>query len=456
MSFRYFGTDGIRGRVGEGAITAEFTLRLGWAAGRVLSEHHGGRAAVVIGKDTRISGYMFESALESGLSAAGVDVMLLGPMPTPAIAHMTRSLGAAAGIVISASHNPFEDNGIKFFSDAGQKLPDDLQRQIEARLDDCLANGMSHVAPHELGKARRIDDATGRYVEYCKGTVTYGTRLEGLKIAVDCANGATYRIAPEVFRELGAEVIALNYKPDGLNINLDCGSTHPEGLCEAVVAHGADVGVAFDGDGDRVVMVDHRGRLIDGDQILFILASARVARGDLKGGVVGTVMSNFGLEEAFARLDIDFLRARVGDRYVHEQLVRRDWVLGGEASGHILCLDRATTGCGIVSALQVLEVLVASGRPLASLAADMFKYPQVMINVPSDGAAAADLERRPEIAEAIADVERRLDGKGRVVLRPSGTEPVVRVMVEGRDRDTVQTLAEQLAGVVENGARSEH
>ena len=456
MSFRYFGTDGIRGRVGEGAITAEFTLRLGWAAGRVLSEHHGGRAAVVIGKDTRISGYMFESALESGLSAAGVDVMLLGPMPTPAIAHMTRSLGAAAGIVISASHNPFEDNGIKFFSDAGQKLPDDLQRQIEARLHDCLANGMSHVAPHELGKARRIDDATGRYVEYCKGTVTYGTRLEGLKIAVDCANGATYRIAPEVFRELGAEVIALNYKPDGLNINLDCGSTHPEGLCEAVVAHGADVGVAFDGEGDRVVMVDHRGRLIDGDQILFILASARVARGDLKGGVVGTVMSNFGLEEAFARLDIDFLRARVGDRYVHEQLVRRDWVLGGEASGHILCLDRATTGCGIVSALQVLEVLVASGRPLASLAADMFKYPQVMINVPSDGAAAADLERRPEIAEAIADVERRLDGKGRVVLRPSGTEPVVRVMVEGRDRDTVQTLAEQLAGVVENGARSEH
>ncbi|MBL38645.1 MAG: phosphoglucosamine mutase [Xanthomonadales bacterium] len=454
MTFRYFGTDGIRGRVGEGAITAEFTLRLGWAAGRVLSEHHGGRAAVVIGKDTRISGYMFESALESGLSAAGVDVMLLGPMPTPAIAHMTRSLGAAAGIVISASHNSFEDNGIKFFSDAGQKLPDELQQMIEARLDDCRQNGMTHVAPHELGKARRIDDATGRYVEYCKGTVTYGTRFDGLKIVVDCANGATYRIAPDVFRELGAEVIALNHKPDGLNINLDCGSTHPEGLCEAVVAHGADVGVAFDGDGDRVVMVDHEGRLVDGDQILFILATARAARGDLKGGVVGTVMSNFGLEEAFARLDIDFLRARVGDRYVHEQLVRNDWVLGGEASGHILCLDRATTGCGIVSALQVLEVLVQSGRTLASLAADMFKYPQVMINVPVDGTVSGDIERRPAIAEAINDVERQLDGQGRVVLRPSGTEPVVRVMVEGRDQPMVQTLAEELAGVVKNGAAS--
>jgi len=452
MSFRYFGTDGIRGRVGQGAITAEFTLRLGWAAGQVLSEQRGTRASVVIGKDTRISGYMFESALESGLSAAGVDVILLGPMPTPAIAHMTRSLGAAAGVVISASHNSFEDNGIKFFSDSGQKLPDELQRSIEQRLDDCRENGMIHVPPHELGKASRMDDATGRYVEYCKGTVTYGTRLDGLKIVLDCANGATYRIAPDVFRELGADVIALNHKPDGLNINLDCGSTHPDGLCRAVVAHGADLGVAFDGDGDRVLMVDHEGRLIDGDQILFILASARATRGDLKGGVVGTVMSNFGLEEAFARRDIDFLRARVGDRYVHEQLVYNNWVLGGEASGHILCLDRATTGCGIVSALQVLEVLVESGRSLASLATDMFKYPQVMINVPIDGAASGDLERQPEIAAAIDHVERRLAGQGRVVLRPSGTEPVVRVMVEGRDETTVQALAEQLAGVVKDGA----
>ncbi|MEX2499316.1 MAG: phosphoglucosamine mutase [Wenzhouxiangellaceae bacterium] len=452
MTFRYFGTDGIRGRVGQGAITAEFTLRLGWAAGRVLSEHHGSRASVVIGKDTRISGYLFESALEAGLSAAGVDVLLLGPMPTPAIAHMTRSMGAAAGIVISASHNPFEDNGIKFFAGSGQKLPDVLQHRIEARLDEV----MTHVAPHELGKARRIDDATGRYVEYCKGTVTYGTRLHGLKMVVDCANGATYRIAPEVFRELGATVVMLNHEPDGLNINAECGSTYPEPLCRAVVEHGADLGVAFDGDGDRVVMVDHEGRLVDGDQILFILACARAGRGDLKGGVVGTVMSNFGLEEALARRDIEFARAKVGDRYVHEQLVANNWVLGGEASGHILCLDRATTGCGIVSALQVLEVLVDSDRTLASLAADMFKYPQVIINVPVDGASRGGLEQDPEISRAIRKVEHRLEGKGRVVLRPSGTEPVVRVMVEGRDRDTVQALAEQLAGVVENGASVEY
>ncbi|MEX0916059.1 MAG: phosphoglucosamine mutase [Wenzhouxiangellaceae bacterium] len=452
MTFRYFGTDGIRGRVGQGAITAEFTLRLGWAAGRVLSEHHGSRASVVIGKDTRISGYLFESALEAGLSAAGVDVLLLGPMPTPAIAHMTRSMGAAAGIVISASHNPFEDNGIKFFAGSGQKLPDVLQHRIEARLDEV----MTHVAPHELGKARRIDDATGRYVEYCKGTVTYGTRLHGLKMVVDCANGATYRIAPEVFRELGATVVMLNHEPDGLNINAECGSTYPEPLCRAVVEHGADLGVAFDGDGDWVVMVDHEGRLVDGDQILFILACARAGRGDLKGGVVGTVMSNFGLEEALARRDIEFARAKVGDRYVHEQLVANNWVLGGEASGHILCLDRATTGCGIVSALQVLEVLVDSDRTLASLAADMFKYPQVIINVPVDGASRGGLEQDPEISRAIRKVEHRLEGKGRVVLRPSGTEPVVRVMVEGRDRDTVQALAEQLAGVVENGASVEY
>ncbi len=452
MSFRYFGTDGIRGRVGQGAITAEFTLRLGWAAGLVLSEEHGSRASVVIGKDTRISGYMFESALESGLAAAGVDVLLLGPMPTPAIAHMTRSMGAAAGVVISASHNPFEDNGIKFFSDAGQKLPDDLQHRIEARLDEPL----THVAPHELGKARRIEDATGRYVEYCKGTVTYGTRFDGLKLVVDCANGATYRIAPDVFRELGAEVIALHHEPDGLNINAGCGSTHPESLSSAVVEHGADLGVAFDGDGDRVLMVDHEGRLIDGDQILFILACARAGRGDLKGGVVGTVMSNFGLEEAFDRRGIEFVRARVGDRYVHEALVANDWVLGGEASGHILCLDRATTGCGIVSALQVLEVVAASERPLAALVADMLKYPQVMINVPVDGSERGSLADNPAIADAVSRVERQLDGQGRVVLRPSGTEPVVRVMVEGRDRARVQALAEQLAGVVQTGASVGH
>jgi len=452
MSFRYFGTDGIRGRAGQGAITAEFTLRLGWAAGRVLAEECGSRVRVVIGKDTRISGYLFESALEAGLAAAGADVLLLGPMPTPAIAHMTCSMGAAAGVVISASHNPFEDNGIKFFSGSGQKLPDALQQRIEAQLDAT----MTHVAPRELGKARRIDDASGRYVEYCKGTVTFGTRFDGLRLVVDCANGATYRIAPEVFRELGAEVVALNHEPDGLNINAACGSTHPEALCRAVVEHRADIGVAFDGDGDRVVMVDHAGRLIDGDQILFILACARAGRGDLKGGVVGTVMSNFGLEEAFDQRGIEFVRAKVGDRYVHEALVANRWVLGGEASGHILCLDRATTGCGIVSSLQVLEVLAESGRSLASLAAGMLKYPQVMINVPVDGSARDSLDNNPEVPRAVDRVERELGGQGRVVLRPSGTEPVVRVMVEGRDEKSVQTLAEQLAGVVRSGATLEH
>ena len=448
MSFRYFGTDGVRGRVGVWPITAEFTLKLGWAAGRVLGEQAGGRIRVVIGKDTRISGYLFESALEAGLAAAGVDVLLLGPMPTPAIAHMTRSMDAAAGIVISASHNPFEDNGIKFFSGSGQKLPDDLQHRIEAMLDE----DMTHVEPNRLGKARRIEDATGRYVEYCKGTVAFGTSLAGLKLVVDCANGATYRIAPDVFRELGAEVIAMNHEPDGVNINRDCGSTHPEGMCAAVRDAGADLGIAFDGDGDRVVMADHEGELIDGDQILYILARSRAERGELQGGVVGTVMSNFGLEQAFSELGIEFLRARVGDRYVHEKLTVNDWVLGGEASGHILCLDRAATGCGIVSALQVLEVVARSGQTLRALADGMHKYPQVMINVPLNGRSGGPIEQDADVSTAIAEVERELDGQGRVVLRPSGTEPVVRVMVEGREADTVQALAERLAGVVEQGA----
>jgi phosphoglucosamine mutase len=451
MEFRYFGTDGIRGRVGEGAITAEFTLKLGWAAGRVLAEQEQTQPRVVIGKDTRISGYLFESALEAGLSAAGVDVMLLGPMPTPAIAHMTRSMGAAAGIVISASHNPYEDNGIKFFSGTGQKFADELQARIEQHLDEPL----THVASHRLGKARRIDDATARYVEYCKGTIAFGTRFDGLRIVVDCANGATYRIAPDVFRELGADVIAMNHQPDGVNINRDCGSTHPDGMCATVVDQGADLGVAFDGDGDRVVLADHQGRLVDGDQILYVLARARQARGDLAGGVVGTVMSNFGLEQAFDELGVDFARARVGDRHVHERLVANGWILGGEASGHILCLDRASTGCGIVSALQVLEVVARSRHSLQSLAAGMRKYPQVMINVRVD-AARADLERNPDVAEAVSETEQALDGQGRVVLRPSGTEPVIRVMVEGRDESHVRSLAERLAGVVERGAAVEH
>jgi len=456
MNFRYFGTDGIRGRVGEGPITAEFTLKLGWAVGRVLAARTrrsgDGRTSVVIGKDTRISGYLFESALEAGLAAAGVDVQLLGPMPTPAIAHMTRSLGAAAGIVISASHNPFEDNGIKLFSGDGRKLPDEVQQQIEAMLDE----PMTHVAPQRLGKASRIDDASGRYVEYCKGTVAWGTRLEGLKIVVDCAQGATYRIAPAVFRELGAEVIAINNQPDGLNINRDCGSTAPGRMCLDVRTHDADLGLSFDGDGDRVLMADGQGRLIDGDQILYALACARRERGDLAGGVVGTVMSNFGLEQAFAELGIEFVRAAVGDRYVHAELEARGWVLGGEASGHILVLDRATTGCGIVSALQVLEVLAHTGRSLDELVGGMRKFPQVMINVPVAGDARALVRDNSDVLAAVAEIERELAGQGRVVLRPSGTEPVVRVMVEGRNEAEVRALAGTLAERVREGAAVEY
>ena len=442
---KYFGTDGIRGRVGEPPITVDWVLKLGWAAGSVLVEQFGEDASVVIGKDTRISGYLLESALEAGFSSAGVDMLLLGPMPTPAIAHMTRSMHAAAGVVISASHNPFEDNGIKFFSPEGQKLSDDLQARIETRLDQALVQ----VAPERLGKARRIEDAVGRYVEYCKGTVTWGTRLDELKIVVDCANGATYRIAPEALRELGAEVVNIFNQPDGFNINRECGSTHPENLARMVTAERADLGVAFDGDGDRVLMVDHRGELIDGDQILYVLAQARHADGGLNGGVVGTVMSNFGLEQALAERGIDLVRSAVGDRHVHEALVERGWVLGGEASGHILCLDRATTGCGIVSALQVLEVVARSGRKLADLVAGMTKCPQVMINVPSGGNGRTALDGNAEIAAAVSRAEQALNGQGRVILRPSGTEPVVRVMVEGFDSEQVQQLAEQLAGSVQ-------
>lgn len=441
---KYFGTDGIRGRVGESPITVEFIVKLGWAAGTVLTAQAQERCSVVIGKDTRISGYLFESALEAGLSAAGVDVLLLGPMPTPAIAHLTRSMGAAAGIVISASHNSYEDNGIKFFSGEGLKLDDPVQEEIEAALDQPMA----HVEPHRLGRAARIDDAVGRYIEYCKGTVTWGTRFDGLRIVLDCANGATYRIAPEVFRELGAEVISIHHKPDGLNINEACGSTDPSSLAATVVGEKADLGIAFDGDGDRVVMVDHAGELIDGDQILFLLASARRASGQLFGGVVGTVMSNFGLEEAFARLEVPFERSKVGDRHVHDLLCRNGWVLGGEASGHILCLDRASTGCGIVSALQVVEVIAGGRQSLAALVTGMYKYPQVMINVPVRGDARRLIETDASVAAAVDRVEKALAGQGRVILRPSGTEPVVRVTVEGRERETVQTLAEELADVV--------
>lgn len=441
---KYFGTDGIRGRVGDDPITVGFILKLGWAAGSVLAERFDGHPSVVIGKDTRISGYLFESALEAGFAAAGVDIKLLGPMPTPAVAHLTRSLGAAAGVVISASHNPYEDNGIKFFSDQGEKLDDEFQQAIEERLDQPLLQ----VPAHRLGKAMRIDDAVGRYIEYCKATVPYGTRFEGLKVVVDCANGATYRIGPEVFRELGAAVVAIHHRPDGLNINRDCGSTSPASLAEAVRAEHADAGVAFDGDGDRVLLVDHEGQVLDGDQILFILANARRANGGLPGGVVGTIMSNFGLEEAFRERDIPFQRSQVGDRYVHEKLRELGWVLGGEASGHILCLDRASTGCGIVSALQVLEVVARTRQSLHALAGGMKRYPQTMINVRVSGEARTLVKDHAGIQQAVAEAESSLAGRGRVILRPSGTEPVIRVTVEGPERAQVDQLAQQLAAAV--------
>ena len=445
MSRKYFGTDGVRGRVGKFPITPEFVMKLGWAAGRVLAaEGKGGK--VVIGKDTRISGYMFESALEAGLSAAGLDVRLLGPMPTPAIAYLTRTLHAQAGIVISASHNPFYDNGIKFFSAGGCKLPDAVELAIEAELD----KPMECVDSAELGKAKRIDDAAGRYIEFCKSTIGYDITFEGMKIVVDCANGATYHVAAPVLHERGAEVIAIGNEPDGLNINEGCGSTHPKALQVKVLESGADVGIALDGDGDRLIMVDHKGEIVDGDELLYVIARARLATGELKGGVVGTLMSNLGLEQGLAQQEIPFRRAKVGDRYVMEMLREEGWGLGGESSGHILCLDRTTTGDGIVSAMQVLEAMVRSGKPLHDLKQGMPKYPQHMVNVPL--AERIDLEAADGVKAAVAEAERELNGQGRVLLRPSGTEPVVRVMVEGRDMAQVERLAAQIATAVEAAA----
>jgi phosphoglucosamine mutase len=440
VSKKYFGTDGIRGRVGEYPVTAEFMLKLGWAAGRVLGTSSGDR--VIIGKDTRISGYMFESALEAGLSAAGVDVRLLGPMPTPAIAYLTRTLHACAGIVISASHNAYADNGIKFFSGAGTKLPDDVEHAIEEELD----REMVTVDSSRLGKAERVPDAAGRYIEFCKSTIPLTLSLKGLKIVVDCAHGATYQVAPSVFDELGAEVVAIGVDPDGLNINQDCGSTNPELLREIVLDHQADVGIALDGDGDRVIMVDHRGDLVDGDELLFIIAMSRQKEGTLNGGVGGTLMSNLGLEHALQSHDIAFSRANVGDRYVLELLKQNSSMIGGESSGHIICLDRTTTGDGIVSALQVLAAMVKSGKSLYELKAGMNKYPQRMINVPVTG--KVDLDSSPVVQDAIRSAEQRLAGRGRVLLRPSGTEPLVRVMVEGEDAAQVSEEADNLASVV--------
>ncbi|MCP1674726.1 phosphoglucosamine mutase [Natronocella acetinitrilica] len=440
MGRQYFGTDGIRGRVGEYPITPDFVLKLGWAVGRVLAQQD--RDLVLIGKDTRISGYMFESALEAGLSAAGVDIRLLGPMPTPAIAYLTSTLRAGAGIVISASHNPHEDNGIKFFSADGEKLDDATEERIEALLQESLTT----VNSSALGKVARLEDAPGRYIEFCKSSVERQLRLDGMRLVLDCANGATYHVGPEVFRELGAEVVVIGNRPDGLNINVDCGSTSPQGLQKAVIEHGAHAGIAFDGDGDRLVMVDENGEILDGDELLFIIARGRQREGALRGPVVGTLMSNLGLELALRELGVDFIRAKVGDRYVLEQLKRESGILGGESSGHILCLDRTTTGDGIISALQVLEVLHRENVSLAEARGGMTKYPQHMINVPVGRVRAID--DNATIADAVRLTESALGDQGRVLLRPSGTEPVIRVMVEGRDAASVRQHAQTLADAV--------
>ncbi len=437
---KFFGTDGIRGRVGEAPITPDFLLRLGWAAGRVFASE--GQRKVLIGKDTRISGYMLESVLEAGLSAAGVDVHLLGPMPTPAIAYLTRTFRADAGIVISGSHNPYYDNGIKFFDSDGNKLPDSVELAIEAE----LATELETVESERLGKAYRIDDAPGRYIEYCKASTGNGFRLHGLKIVLDCANGATYHIAPSVFGELGAEVFTTGADPDGFNINAGCGAMHPQPLANEVLRVGGDVGIAFDGDGDRVIMIDHRGQEVDGDQLLYVIAAHRKSVDRVGGGIVGTEMSNLGLERALSAMKIPFVRSRVGDRYVLEELIRRDWILGGESSGHIICRDVSTTGDGIVSALQTLAAMAHSGESLRELTRGMQKLPQTMVNVPV--ASPKKVSETPRVREAVADAEANLGDRGRVLLRASGTEPVVRVMVEGEDAAEVSTVADELADVV--------
>lgn len=440
MTRKYFGTDGIRGRVGEAPITPEFALHLGWAAGKALAR--GGRASVVMGKDTRLSGYLLESALEAGLSAAGVDVRLLGPMPTPAVAHLTRAFHADAGIVISASHNPYYDNGIKFFGANGRKLDDAIEAEIEAWLQKPLVID----APDALGKARRQDDARGRYIEFCKSSFPFHLSLRGLRIVLDCAHGAAYHVGPAVFTELGADVVKLACEPDGLNINRDCGSTHPEALQRAVLEQGADLGIAFDGDSDRVLMVDRHGELVDGDELIVIIARARLAGGNHVQGVVGTLMSNLGMELAVRDLGLEFVRAKVGDRYVMAELEARGWTLGGEASGHIVCLDKTTTGDAIIAALQVLAAMVQGGQPLHELRRGMQKFPQVLVNVRV--AERRDPMADARVAAAVADAEARMAGRGRVLLRASGTEPLIRVMVEGAESAQVAALAEELAAVV--------
>ena len=451
MARKYFGTDGVRGRVGEGPITPDFALRLGYAAGVALIGQDnlpsGERPTVLIGKDTRVSGYMLEAALECGFSAAGVDVMLSGPLPTPAIAYLTRALRLQAGVVISASHNPYDDNGIKFFSAQGTKLPDAVEEAIEARVDEPIQCRTSAG----LGRAKRIDDARGRYIEFCKSTFPNELDLRGLKIAVDCAHGAAYLVAPNVFHELGADVVTVGTTPNGLNINDGVGATSPASLRRAVLEQQADIGIALDGDGDRVVMADAQGNLYDGDQLLYVIARQRHVRQPV-AGVVGTLMSNLGFEHALGRLGIPFVRAKVGDRYVLELMLERDWPLGGENSGHIICLDKHTTGDGIIAALQVLAALRANGDTLSKACADLTMYPQKLINVRV--AAGFEWKNDPGIQGAVSAAERALDGRGRVLLRPSGTEPVLRVMVEGSDGVLVTAQAEAIAAAVREAAGS--
>jgi len=444
MARKYFGTDGIRGKIGRYPMTPDFVLKLGWAAGKVLASN--GHPLVLIGKDTRISGYMLESALQAGLVAAGVNIRLLGPMPTPAVAYLTRAFRASAGIVISASHNPYDDNGVKFFSGDGTKLPDEVEEEIERWLD----MDFKTVSSDELGKVERAKDAAGRYIEFCKRALPNTVSLKGLRMVVDCANGATYHVAPDVFKELGAEVIAIGNTPDGININEACGATHVDALCDAVLRYRADLGIALDGDGDRLIMVDQRGDTVDGDEILAIIAHHRHAEGKLQGGVVGTLMSNLGLEKSIQALGVPFYRAKVGDRYVIEQMTQHDCDLGGESSGHIIVRNFITTGDGIIAALQVLRAMRMTGKSLRDLKSVMTKYPQTLINVPTKH--KINLNESVAIQDAVRQVEQQLGSRGRVLLRASGTEPLIRVMVEGEDPSETAELAEQIASAVRAAA----
>ena len=451
MARKYFGTDGIRGRVGEAPITPDFVLRLGYAAGKVLAEANHDprdrdRPAVLIAKDTRISGYMLESALEAGFCAAGVDVLLVGPMPTPAVAYLTRALRLQAGVMISASHNPYDDNGIKFFSAHGNKLPDELELAIEAHLDEPMQTKPSAG----LGRVRRIDDADGRYIEFCKSTFPSELDLRGMRIVIDCANGAAYHIAPPVFHELGAEVIAVSNQPNGFNINDKCGATHTAAMRAAVLEHHADLGIALDGDADRLMMCDADGKVYDGDQLIYVIAKHRKHAGIMRGGIVGTLMTNLALEHALAKLDVPFTRAKVGDRYVLELLQEKNWDCGAENSGHIICRDKHTTGDGIVSALQVLSALASQKTTLKKYAAELTLYPQMLINVKTQ--KSFDFRAHASIQDAVTAAEKDLDGSGRVLLRPSGTEPVLRVMVEGKEEVRVKSWAEKIAQSVRTAA----